>query len=206
MWLIKPLRLYFFQIPFVIFTDHKALKSLDKVGEHHVRVQRCLEFLNAYRYKLVYCIEKAKVTATVMVTVTVKVPQTFCHAFPCSPQDVIFRVIQHSPTYPEDVDAHSVGESGLRPRLVNAAPASAPLSLLTPSPRPHDPSGHPRKPENSPVATVRSARSMNVPVSTGNAGIQPAETTLCIVDYAVAFTRCFQWVDCEPPGRLTHRT
>ena len=49
-WAIKCLRPYFFSIPFVIYTDHQALESLNKVGEHHPRVQRWLEFLNAYQF------------------------------------------------------------------------------------------------------------------------------------------------------------
>ena len=35
---IKCLRPYFCSIPFVIYTDHQALESLDKVGEHHAPV------------------------------------------------------------------------------------------------------------------------------------------------------------------------
>ena len=53
-WAIKHLRRKFFSRSFIIYTDHQALESLDKVGEHHPRVQRWLEFLNAYQFTLEY--------------------------------------------------------------------------------------------------------------------------------------------------------
>ena len=39
---------------FRIFSDHKALESISKVGDHNVRVQRWLEFLTAFYYNLEY--------------------------------------------------------------------------------------------------------------------------------------------------------
>ena len=39
---------------FTIFSDHKALESLDKIAERNPRVQRWMEFLAAYNYTLEY--------------------------------------------------------------------------------------------------------------------------------------------------------
>ena len=39
---------------FPIFSDHKALKSPDKIAEHNPRVQRWLEFFTADNYTLEY--------------------------------------------------------------------------------------------------------------------------------------------------------
>ena len=39
---------------FGVFSDHKALKSIGKVGGHNARVQRWLEFLTAFDYTLEY--------------------------------------------------------------------------------------------------------------------------------------------------------
>ena len=40
--------------PSSAFSDHKALESIGKVGDHNVRVQRWLEFLTAFDYTLEY--------------------------------------------------------------------------------------------------------------------------------------------------------
>ena len=51
-WAIKRLRGYLWRIKFRIFSDHKALESMGKVGNHNARVQRWLEFLTAFDYTL----------------------------------------------------------------------------------------------------------------------------------------------------------
>ncbi|CAB1097130.1 unnamed protein product [Ectocarpus sp. CCAP 1310/34] len=53
-WAIKRLRGYFWPTHFLIYSDHKALESIVKVGEHNARVQRWLEFLFSSNYTLVY--------------------------------------------------------------------------------------------------------------------------------------------------------
>ncbi|CAB1100851.1 unnamed protein product [Ectocarpus sp. CCAP 1310/34] len=53
-WCIKRLRGYLWGTHFKIFTDHKSLEHLAKVGETNARVQRWLEFLTAYSYTLEY--------------------------------------------------------------------------------------------------------------------------------------------------------
>ena len=53
-WSIKRLRGYLWSTPFSIFSDHKALESLSKIGEKNARVQRWLEYLTAFRYTLEY--------------------------------------------------------------------------------------------------------------------------------------------------------
>ena len=42
------------RLPICIYSDHKALESIDKVGEHNGRVRRWLEFFSAYTYTLEY--------------------------------------------------------------------------------------------------------------------------------------------------------
>lgn len=52
LWAIIRLRKYLIQLPFEVYADPKALKNLSKVGESNARVQRWLEILTAYRFKL----------------------------------------------------------------------------------------------------------------------------------------------------------
>ena len=51
-WAITHLRGYLWGTKFRIFSDHKALESIGKVGDHSARVQRWLEFLTASDYIL----------------------------------------------------------------------------------------------------------------------------------------------------------
>ena len=53
-WALKRLRGYLWGTKFRIFSDHKALESRGKVGNHNARVQRWLEFLTAFDYTLEY--------------------------------------------------------------------------------------------------------------------------------------------------------
>ena len=51
---LKRLRGYLWGTKFRIFSDHKALEIIGKVGNHNGRVQRWLEFLTAFDYTLEY--------------------------------------------------------------------------------------------------------------------------------------------------------
>ena len=51
-WALKRLRGYHWGTKFRILSDHKALESIGKVGNHNARVQRWLEFLTAFDYTL----------------------------------------------------------------------------------------------------------------------------------------------------------
>ena len=53
-WALKCLRGYLWGTKFRIFSDHKALESIGKVGNHNARVQRWLEFLTAFDDTLEY--------------------------------------------------------------------------------------------------------------------------------------------------------
>ena len=53
-WAIKRLRGYLWGTKFRIFSDHKALESIGKVGDHNARVQRWLKFFTAFDYTLEY--------------------------------------------------------------------------------------------------------------------------------------------------------
>ena len=115
---IKRLRPYFYRIPFVIFSDHKALESLDKVGEHHPRVQRWLEFLNAYQYELVYRKGESNGTADFLSRLPI----------PATESDIRG---DSALTHPDDVDVYLVGAPGPCPRLGEAPPSSVPSPLLS---------------------------------------------------------------------------
>lgn len=52
---IKRFGVYIFPKPFRISNIRGDLEYLDKAGEDHPQVQRCLEFLNAYQFTLQYC-------------------------------------------------------------------------------------------------------------------------------------------------------
>ena len=51
---LKRCRGYLWGTKFCIFSDHKALEIIGKVGNHNARVQRWLEFLTAFDYTIEY--------------------------------------------------------------------------------------------------------------------------------------------------------
>ena len=51
-WSIRRLRRYLFCAFFLIFTDHECLQQINKTGESKPRIQRWMEFLSAYNYRL----------------------------------------------------------------------------------------------------------------------------------------------------------
>ena len=53
-WALKRPRGYLRGTKFRIFSDHKALEKIGKVGNHTARVQRWLEFLTAFDYTFEY--------------------------------------------------------------------------------------------------------------------------------------------------------
>lgn len=53
-WALRRLRGYLWSTHFEIYTDHQALTSIAKVGEHNARVQRWMEYLSNFTYKLIY--------------------------------------------------------------------------------------------------------------------------------------------------------
>ena len=63
-WAIKRRRGSLWSIEFSIYSDHKALESIAKVGEYNGRVQRWLEFLSACTCPLEYRKGSANITPT----------------------------------------------------------------------------------------------------------------------------------------------
>ena len=53
-WAIKRLRQYLFLVPFDTYTDHLPLITLLRVGVGYARVQRWVEFLTAYNYRIIH--------------------------------------------------------------------------------------------------------------------------------------------------------
>ena len=53
-WSIIPLRRYLFGVYFLVFTDHQCLQQICKIGETKPRIQRGVEFLSAYNFRLSY--------------------------------------------------------------------------------------------------------------------------------------------------------
>ena len=53
-WSICRLRRYLFSVFFLIFADHECLQQISKMGESNPRIQRWMEFLSAYNYRLPY--------------------------------------------------------------------------------------------------------------------------------------------------------
>ena len=53
-WSIRRLRRYLFSVFFLIFTDHECLQQISRIGESKPRIQRWMEFLSAYNYRLSY--------------------------------------------------------------------------------------------------------------------------------------------------------
>ena len=54
MWNIRPLRRYLFGVYFLVFTVHPCLQQIGKIGETKPRIQRWMEFLSAYNFRLSY--------------------------------------------------------------------------------------------------------------------------------------------------------
>ena len=54
MWSIRRLRRYSFGVYFLVFTDHQCLQQICKIGETKPRIQRWMEFLSAYDFRLSY--------------------------------------------------------------------------------------------------------------------------------------------------------
>ena len=53
-WSIRRLRRYLFGVYFLVFTDHQCLQQICKMGETKPRIQRWMEFLSAYNFRLSY--------------------------------------------------------------------------------------------------------------------------------------------------------
>ena len=53
-WSIRPLRRYLFGVYFLVFTDHQCLQQICKIGETKPRIQRWMEFLSVYNFRLSY--------------------------------------------------------------------------------------------------------------------------------------------------------
>ena len=53
-WSIRRLCGCFFSVLFLIFTDRECLQQISKIGESKPRIQRWMEFLSAYNYRLSY--------------------------------------------------------------------------------------------------------------------------------------------------------
>ena len=53
-WSIRRLRRYLSGVYFLVFTDHQCLQQICKIGETTPRIQRWMEFLSAYNFRLSY--------------------------------------------------------------------------------------------------------------------------------------------------------
>ena len=53
-WSIRRLRRYLFGVYFLVFTDHQSLQLICKIEETKPRIQRWIEFLSAYNFRLSY--------------------------------------------------------------------------------------------------------------------------------------------------------
>ena len=53
-WSIRRLRRYLFGVYFLVFSDQQCLQQICKIGEIRPRIQRWMEFLSAYNFRLSY--------------------------------------------------------------------------------------------------------------------------------------------------------
>ena len=53
-WSIRRLRRYLFSVFFHVYTDHECLQQISKISETKPRIQRWVEFLFAYSFRLTY--------------------------------------------------------------------------------------------------------------------------------------------------------
>lgn len=80
--------------------EHEVLERLAKIGDDYPRVQRCMEFLSAYEFKLGYQKRWGYVNDDFLSCPPVEVTQWDING-------------NTRPTYPNDVDVYFVGASGL---------------------------------------------------------------------------------------------
>ena len=105
MWEIKRLRQYLFLIPFDIYTDHFPLTSLLRVGVSYARVQRWVEFLTAYNYRIIHKKGAAHGNADMLSRL-------------CQPVTEADAQGSCSITNPKDHAVYFVGASGMWPRSI----------------------------------------------------------------------------------------
>ena len=53
-WIIRHLRRYLFNAFFLMYANHECLQQISKIGESKPRIQRWMEFLSYYNYRLSY--------------------------------------------------------------------------------------------------------------------------------------------------------
>ena len=53
-WSIRPHRRYLFGVYFLVYSDQQCLQQICKIGETKPRIQRWMEFLSAYNFRLSY--------------------------------------------------------------------------------------------------------------------------------------------------------
>ena len=104
-WAIKRLRQYLFLIPFDIYTDHLPLTSLLRVGFSNARVQRWVEFLTAYDYRIIHRRGAAHGNADMLSRL-------------CQPATQADAQGSCSITNPEDHAVYFVGAGGMWPRSI----------------------------------------------------------------------------------------
>ena len=104
-WAIKRLRQYLFLIPFDIYTDHLPLTSLLRVGVSNARVQRWMEFLTAYNYRIIHWKGAAHGNADMLSRL-------------CQPATQADAQGSCSITNPEDHAVYFVGASRIWPRSI----------------------------------------------------------------------------------------
>ena len=104
-WAIKRLRQYLFLIPFDIYTDHSPLTSLLRVGVSNARVQRWVEFLTAYNYRIIHRKCAAHGNADMLSRL-------------CQPATQADAQGSYSIANPEDHAIYFVGASGMWPKSI----------------------------------------------------------------------------------------
>ena len=104
-WAIKRLRQYLFLTPFDIYTDHLPLTSLLRVGVSNARVQRCVEFLTVYNYRIIHSKGAAHGNADMLSRL-------------CQPATEADAQGSCSITNSEDHAVYFVGASGVWPRSI----------------------------------------------------------------------------------------
>ena len=102
---IKRLRQYLFSIPFDIYTDHLPLTSLLRVGVSNARVQRWVQFLTAYNYRVIHRNGAAHGNADMLSRL-------------CQPATEADAQGSCSISNPEDHALYFVGASGMWPRSI----------------------------------------------------------------------------------------
>ena len=133
-WSIRRLKRYLFGVYFLVFTDHQCLQQICKIEETKPRIQRWMEFLSAYTFRLSYRRGQKNANADFLSRLPLPpIAEDISGASALTdPDDLGVYLIRTCGFTTHDCRVPGVGLGGLAPSPCHAPDAA--LGGLTPSP------------------------------------------------------------------------